>query len=116
MHFRFISMIAIILAFCALSCTARADVLKIVVNDTIQPVAEEFIDHAIQEAKKTHADALLIELNTPGGLEASMEEIIQKVLASSVPVIIYVAPEGAHAASAGFCSGCGGIWKEGCGA
>src|SRR5215471_7429094 len=91
-----------VLAFCAISLPARADVLKIVVNDTIQPVAEEFIDHAIQEAKNSHADALLIELNTPGGLMTSMEEIIHKVLASPVPVIIYVAPNGAHAASAGF--------------
>jgi membrane-bound serine protease (ClpP class) len=81
---------------------SRADVLKIVVDDTIQPVAEEFIDHAIQEAKKTNADALLIEIDTPGGLVESTREIVQKVLASPVPVIIYVTPSGARAASAGF--------------
>jgi membrane-bound serine protease (ClpP class) len=84
------------------ACGARADVLKIVVDDTIQPVAAEFIDHAIQEASRTHSDAILIELNTPGGLMSSMHEIIQKILASPVPVIIYVTPAGAHAASAGF--------------
>src|SRR5215467_8484633 len=104
MRFHGFSKIAIVvlLALGVISLPARADVLKIVVNDTIQPVAEEFIDHAIQEAKNTHAEALLIELNTPGGLMTSMEEIIHKVLASPVPVIIYVAPNGAHAASAGF--------------
>jgi membrane-bound serine protease (ClpP class) len=94
--------IIIVLALSVGSLSARADVLKIVVDDTIQPVSEEFIDHAIQEAKKSHADALLIELNTPGGLEISMHEIVEKVLASPVPVIVYVTPDGAHAASAGF--------------
>jgi len=98
----FSKVILAVLALCAVSLSARADVLKIVVDDTIQPVEEEFIDHAIQEAKNTHAEALLIELNTPGGLMTSMEEIIHKVLASPVPVIIYVSPNGAHAASAGF--------------
>jgi membrane-bound serine protease (ClpP class) len=102
MRFRFISKILIILAFCAISRAARADVLKIVVNDTIQPVAEEFIDKGIQEAKRSHAEALLIEINTPGGLVDSTREIVQKVLASPVPVVIYVTPPGGRAASAGF--------------
>jgi len=95
------SKIALALTFC-LASTARADVLKIVVDDTIQPMAAEFIDHAIQEANRSHSEAILIELNTPGGLMSSMHEIIEKILASPVPVIVYVAPSGAHAASAGF--------------
>jgi len=102
MRFQWLSKFALIAAFLACSTVARADVLKIVVDDTIQPVAAEFIDHAIQEAQRSHAEAILIEINTPGGLMISMHEIIEKVLASSVPVIIYVAPSGAHAASAGF--------------
>lgn len=102
MRVRLCSKIAVALAFCVASWTARADVLKIVVDDTIQPVAAEYIDRAIQEAQRTHADALLIELNTPGGLMVSMRDIIEKVLGSPVPVIIYVTPYGAHAASAGF--------------
>src|SRR5215813_2290176 len=104
MRFHGFSKIAIVIAFSlgVISLPARADVLKIVVNDTIQPVEEEFIDHAIQEAKKTHADALLIELNTPGGLATTTNEIVQKVLGSPVPVIIFVTPSGSHAASAGF--------------
>jgi membrane-bound serine protease (ClpP class) len=97
----FSKIILTLLVFCAVY-NARADVLKIVVNDTIQPMAEEFMDHAIQEAKNTNADALLIEINTPGGLLVSTHEIVEKVLASHVPVIIYVTPPGAHAASAGF--------------
>lgn len=102
MNYSRVSTIAAVLILFLASLGARADVLKIVVDDTIQPVAEDFIDHGIQEAKRSHADALLIQINTPGGLLTSMNEIVQKVLSSPVPVIIYVAPSGAHAASAGF--------------
>jgi membrane-bound serine protease (ClpP class) len=79
-----------------------ADVLKITVDDTIQPVSEEFIARAIQHAKNTNADALLIELRTPGGLESSMRKIVGDITTSPVPVIVYVAPTGSRAASAGF--------------
>src|SRR5215831_12488381 len=102
MGFQWLSKFALIAAFLACSAVARADVLKIVVDDTIQPMAAEFIDHAIQEAQRSHSEAILIEINTPGGLMSSMHEIIEKILASPVPVIVYVAPAGAHAASAGF--------------
>ncbi|HKF21970.1 MAG TPA: nodulation protein NfeD [Candidatus Angelobacter sp.] len=95
------SAIVVVLAGLVTSA-ARADVLKIVVDDTIQPLEEEFIGHAIQEAKNTNADFLLIEVDTPGGLVESTREIVQKVLASPVPVVIYVTPSGARAASAGF--------------
>ena len=81
---------------------ASADVLKLVIDGTIQPLSEERFDRAIQEAQKTHAEALLIELRTPGGLMSSMEDIIHKILSSQVPVIIYVTPSGSGAASAGF--------------
>jgi len=81
---------------------ARAQVVKVVVDDTIQPISEEYIDRAIAHADKTHADAVLIELRTPGGLDGAMRGIISKMLASPVPVIVYVAPSGARAASAGF--------------
>ena len=94
--------IAIILALFFASRAASADVVKIVVDDTIHPIITEHIDRAIQEATNTHADALLIELKTPGGLMTSMEQIIEKILASPVPVIIYVTPAGADASSAGF--------------
>ena len=84
------------------SCPASAEVLKIVVNDTIQPITDEFIGRALAEAKNSHADALLIEINTPGGLVESTREIIEKIVDSSVPVIVYVTPSGSRAASAGF--------------
>lgn len=93
---------ALILLFCVAPLSASADVLKIVIDGTIHPLAEERIDRAIQEAQRSHADALLIEMRTPGGLMSSMEEIIHKILSSPVPVIIYVTPSGSGAASAGF--------------
>ena len=95
---------AVILMLLGLSLTAvaHAEILKIVVNDTIQPISEEYIGRAIDEAARNHDEALLIELNTPGGLLDSTREIIEKILASPVPVIIYVTPSGSRAASAGF--------------
>jgi membrane-bound serine protease (ClpP class) len=85
-----------------LAPVASAEVLKIVVDDTIQPVSEEYFSRAIDEAARRHDEALLIEINTPGGLIDSTREIIEKITNSPVPVIIYVAPSGSRAASAGF--------------
>jgi membrane-bound serine protease (ClpP class) len=96
------SRIAIVFALFLVSRAASADVLKIVVADTIHPLTAEYFDRAIQEAQRTHADALLIELNTPGGMMVSMEDIIQKLLAAPIPTIIYVTPAGGSASSAGF--------------
>ncbi len=86
----------------ALATTAQADVVKITIDGGIHPIAAEYIGRAIEQARVSKADALLIELRTPGGLVDSTRDIIQKVVASPVPVIIYVAPSGARAASAGF--------------
>lgn len=96
------SRIAIVFALFCASRAASADVLKIVLDGTIHPVAAEFVDRSIQEAQRMHADAILIELNTPGGIMGPMENIIQKILAAPMPVIIYVAPAGSDAGSAGF--------------
>lgn len=93
---------AIVFALLFTVRAASADVVKIVVDDTINPITAEYVDRGIQEAQRTHADALLLELNTPGGIMGSMERIIQKILASPVPVIVYVSPAGSDAGSAGF--------------
>jgi membrane-bound serine protease (ClpP class) len=85
-----------------LSSFAYGEILKIVIDDTIQPVSEEYIARAIDEAQRRNDQAVLIEINTPGGLIDSTRRIIQKITASSVPVIIYVTPSGTRAASAGF--------------
>src|SRR6266481_2653737 len=85
-----------------LSSFTSADVLKIVVNDAIHPITAEYIDRALQSAAANHDQAVLIEINTPGGLVDSTRDIIEKIIASPVPVIIYVTPSGSRAASAGF--------------
>src|SRR5579863_9211663 len=85
-----------------LCATSSAEVLKIVVNDAIHPITDEYIGRAIAEAERNKDQALLIEINTPGGLLESTRDIVEKILASPVPVIIYVAPSGNRAASAGF--------------
>jgi membrane-bound serine protease (ClpP class) len=81
---------------------ARAEILKVVVDDTIQPISEEYISRAITEAARRKDEAVLIELNTPGGLVESTRQIIEHITTSAVPVIIYVTPSGSRAASAGF--------------
>jgi membrane-bound serine protease (ClpP class) len=84
-----------------LSSLSSAEVLKIVVNDTIQPITEEYIARAIDEAQRRNDRAVLIEINTPGGLVESTRHIIEKITNSQVPVIVYVAPSGSRAGSAG---------------
>jgi len=88
--------------FLCLAVPSFAEVLKIVVNDTIHPITDEYIGRALAEAARNKDQALLIELNTPGGLVESTRDIIEKILASPVPVIVYVTPSGSRAASAGF--------------
>ncbi len=84
-----------------LSAASAGEVLKIVVDDTIQPVTQEYISRAIDEAQRHNDQAVLIEINTPGGLVDSTRKIIDKITSSPVPVIVYVAPGGSRAGSAG---------------
>lgn len=67
----------------------------------VNPVLAEFIVESIDDAAKAEAEAVVIELDTPGGLDLSMRDIIKAMLASDVPVVVYVAPSGSRAASAG---------------
>src|ERR1041384_2973437 len=83
---------ALLITLCGFA--AAADVYKIDIDDTIQPVSEDYIARAIATAEERHADALIIELKTPGGLYDSTRSIVEKVLASKVPVIVYVRPGG----------------------
>ncbi len=89
------------MAILVLSSVSSAEILKIVVNDTIQPITEEYIARAIDEAQRRGDQAVLIEINTPGGLVESTRHIIERITSSQVPVILYVAPSGSRAGSAG---------------
>ncbi len=75
---------------------------KLVLSDTIQPVTAGQLDRAIVQANSDGAQALLVELDTPGGLLDSTRGMVGAILSSRVPVIVYVAPAGARAGSAGF--------------
>jgi len=95
--------VSVLIAFLVVtSLFTFADVVKVTVDDTIQPISQEFISRAIDQAKSTGATALLIELRTPGGMESAMRKIIEDINNSPVPVIVYVSPTGSRAASAGF--------------
>jgi membrane-bound serine protease (ClpP class) len=75
---------------------------KLVLDETIQPVSAGMLERAITQANASGAVALLVEINTPGGLVNSMRQMAGAILSSRVPVIIYVTPAGARAGSAGF--------------
>ena len=75
---------------------------KLVLDDTIQPVSADELTRAIARANADGAQALLMEMDTPGGLLDSMRTMAGAILGSRVPVIVYVSPAGARAGSAGF--------------
>src|SRR6202789_1333114 len=80
----------------------QAFVDKLILDDTIQPVSADEVTRALDRANSDGASALLIEINTPGGLLDSMRDMVGGILRSRVPVIVYVGPSGARAGSAGF--------------
>jgi len=94
----------VILAFCLLAQPgeARARQVNVIrVESVISPSSADYIVTAIKQAEKEGAAALIIELDTPGGLDTSMRVIIKEMLAAERPIVVYVAPSGARAASAG---------------
>jgi membrane-bound serine protease (ClpP class) len=88
--------------FCSPVLAQQPVVEKLVLSDTIQPVTAGELDRAIAQASADGAQALLVQIDTPGGLLDSMRGMIGAILSSRVPVIVYVAPAGARAGSAGF--------------
>src|SRR4030095_3777711 len=94
---------ALFLAVFALSspAVAVAPVAMIDLDGAITPVTARLLTAAIERAQAERAQALIVRLNTPGGLERSMRSMAQAILNAEIPVIVYVAPTGARAASAG---------------
>lgn len=94
--------VAGLLVFCLGAGVAAASHVNLVVVDgSINPASADYIQQAIATSEEDGAAALLIELDTPGGLLASTKDIIQAILNAKLPVVVYVAPRGAWAASAG---------------
>lgn len=94
--------LAISLLFFALSTLSYSSIFIITVDTAIHPVSSEYIRDAIDRAETENAKLIIIALNTPGGLDSSMREIMEKILNSEIPVAAYVYPSGSRAASAGF--------------
>ncbi len=82
--------------------TANPLVLELKLNGEVEPVLATYIDEGLAEAAQRHAALVLITMDTPGGLSDSMTDIIHHILDSPVPVAVYVSPDGARGASAGF--------------
>ena len=85
----------------AAAAPVAAPVAKLEIDGVISPVTLRLVESAIERARADGAQALIIQLDTPGGLERSMRAIVQRMLNAQVPVIVYVGPTGARAASAG---------------
>lgn len=101
--------LALAVCFPLFAASARAQapssaprVVVLHLDDTIQPISQQYLDRGIAQAAQEHAAALLVDLDTPGGLLTSTRAMVSKILASPVPVIVYVAPSGSRAGSAGF--------------
>ncbi|MGH2398479.1 MAG: NfeD family protein [bacterium] len=96
-----LAVLALLPAAITAAAPAAPAVIRIRVDGIIAPSSARYILRAIREAEAEKAPALLIELNTPGGLLKSMEEMTGAMLNARVPIIVYVSPSGARAASAG---------------
>ncbi|MEO6828400.1 MAG: nodulation protein NfeD [Acidobacteriaceae bacterium] len=77
-------------------------VVELRLHDTIQPISAGYLRRGLRHAANIHADAVVVELETPGGLLSSTRAMVTAIVESPVPVIVYVAPSGSRAASAGF--------------
>src|SRR6185503_12255654 len=102
---RFLLVVVLLTAF-ALPASPRPApaaqaVATIEMDSAITPVTVRLLTTAIDRAQSEGAQALVVQLNTPGGLERSMRSMVQTILGSPIPVIVYVSPTGARAASAG---------------
>ncbi len=99
----FLLSLTAILVLCATASAAstRPRVLAVKFENDVNPVTQDYVSTEIRRANREHYDAVVILLDTPGGLSSSMEKIVKDELASKIPVIVYVSPEGGRAASAG---------------
>ncbi len=96
-----IALAVLLVAAPASAQDSSTTVPSIELAETIDPASEKWIDSALDDAADEGAPLAIIRLDTPGGLESSMREIVQSIIDAPMPVVVYVAPDGARAASAG---------------
>src|SRR6185369_6712259 len=90
------------LFFCAALTYAAQERIRLVgIHDPVTPVTARYLHRQLEDAARSGDRLVLIEMDTPGGLDTAMRDIVKDVMASQVPVAVYVAPSGARAASAG---------------
>ncbi|HYH07776.1 MAG TPA: nodulation protein NfeD [Thermoanaerobaculia bacterium] len=92
----------LLIACVVLTASVEGAVVRVVIDDVIHPMSDEVLGRALEQAKANGASAVIVELRTPGGLETSMRAMVERIIKSPVPVIVWVGPGGARAASAGF--------------
>ncbi len=80
---------------------ASSGITVLEVKGTINPVLVDYIERGIEQAEDDNAIAVIIQMDTPGGLDTAMRDIVQEIVSARVPVVVYVSPAGARAASAG---------------
>lgn len=96
-----LSVLAVFIQPQHLNAAADYEVVRFTVNGTINPAINDYLRKGLEKAEAGEAKLVIVQMDTPGGLDRSMRDIIQAILASSIPVVSYVAPDGARAASAG---------------
>ncbi|MBA2535809.1 MAG: nodulation protein NfeD [Actinobacteria bacterium] len=97
----FLLLAAAALAFTAPAVAQGSRILAVEFENDVNPVTQEYVVDAIERAERERYDAVVILMDTPGGLDSSMRAIIKKELSARLPVVVYVYPQGARAASAG---------------
>src|SRR5215468_11540334 len=95
------AVLGLAVALVAAGPAAAATVSTLQLDGVISPITVRLVSAAIQQARADGSQALVIQLDTPGGLERSMRSIVRDMLNAPVPVVVYVSPTGARAASAG---------------
>jgi len=98
---RILRLCSVLILILGISAVAQSEILRLELNTSINPISRDLVLRTIREAETADASLLVIELNTPGGLDQSTRDIVAAELGSDVPIVVFVSPSGARAASAG---------------
>jgi membrane-bound serine protease (ClpP class) len=98
----FLALLFILSCYLTVSyCTPNSSIYLLQLNGIINPITSQYVVSGIENAEEEGAECLILQLDTPGGLDTSMRDIIKKMLNSTIPIVVYVSPSGGRAASAG---------------